>query len=161
MSMRSRKPLSTLHLHVSCWSVTSSDAAHYGIETLAPRLFHGAQPDLVVSGPNIGSKFNFVIRLRSRLPTIVHVANTGLINQISGTMYVSLRGMICARCDSSNVLTAAQPPKQQRSASHLLHSAAPAARMSPTPRSPARRTPPRHSLHTFMPHSPHSSFTRS
>lgn len=44
-----------------------SDAAHYGIETLAPRLFHGAQPDLVVSGPNIGT-------------------NTGLINQISGTI---------------------------------------------------------------------------
>ncbi|KZV97839.1 acid phosphatase [Exidia glandulosa HHB12029] len=41
-------------------------SAKYGIETLAPKFF-GGPPDLVVTGPNIGS-------------------NLGLVNQISGTI---------------------------------------------------------------------------
>ena len=36
---------------------SSVDAAKYGIDTLAPKFFDGALPDLVVSGPNVGSEW--------------------------------------------------------------------------------------------------------
>ena len=34
------------------------DSARYGIQTLAPQLFDGAEPDVVVSGPNVGSAYS-------------------------------------------------------------------------------------------------------
>lgn len=40
-----------------------------GIQNIGPKFFNGGQPDLVVAGPNVGS-------------------NTGLINLLSGTVYV-------------------------------------------------------------------------
>ncbi|KAH9856343.1 sure-like protein [Lenzites betulinus] len=39
------------------------DAARYGIQTLAPKFFSGAAPDLVVSGPNVGSNLGLVVLL--------------------------------------------------------------------------------------------------
>lgn len=33
------------------------DSARYGIQTLAPALFDGAEPDFVVSGPNVGCTY--------------------------------------------------------------------------------------------------------
>lgn len=33
-----------------------ADAAQYGVEELGPKFFGGSPPDLVVSGPNIGSE---------------------------------------------------------------------------------------------------------
>ncbi|KAI0830107.1 sure-like protein [Trametes gibbosa] len=37
------------------------DAARYGIQTLASKFFNGAKPDLVVSGPNVGSNLGLVV----------------------------------------------------------------------------------------------------
>ena len=37
------------------------DAARYGIQTLAPQFFDGAQPDFLVSGPNVGSEFHAIL----------------------------------------------------------------------------------------------------
>ncbi|KAI1782922.1 sure-like protein [Ganoderma leucocontextum] len=37
------------------------DAARFGINTLAPKLFNGAKPDFVVSGPNIGTNLGLIV----------------------------------------------------------------------------------------------------
>ena len=39
----------------------SVDAARFGIQTLAPKLFNGAKPDFVVSGPNVGTNLGLVV----------------------------------------------------------------------------------------------------
>ncbi|TFY62441.1 hypothetical protein EVJ58_g3863 [Rhodofomes roseus] len=53
----------------------SVDAVRYGIQTLSPELFDGAEPDFIVSGPNIGT-------------------NTGKATQHSGT--------VGAACEAAN-----------------------------------------------------------
>ncbi|KAJ7613530.1 sure-like protein [Roridomyces roridus] len=60
-----------------------ADAAKYGIQTLAPQFF-GTAPDLVVSGPNVGSKCYHL-----QLPDIVRSrisGNLGLAVLLSGTV---------------------------------------------------------------------------
>ncbi|KZT69465.1 sure-like protein [Daedalea quercina L-15889] len=53
--------------HLNYVNAYPVDAVRYGIQTLAPELFDGAEPDFVVSGPNVGT-------------------NTGSTTQISGTV---------------------------------------------------------------------------
>ncbi|KAH9922174.1 survival protein sure-like phosphatase/nucleotidase [Fomitopsis serialis] len=40
--------------HLNYVNAYPVDAVRYGIQTLAPELFDGAEPDFIVSGPNIG-----------------------------------------------------------------------------------------------------------
>ena len=64
---------------------TSVDAAKYGIQTLAPRFFGGAQPDLLVSGPNIGSECLYASAPSTKLLTPM-TANLGIGVFFSGTV---------------------------------------------------------------------------
>ncbi|KAH9837794.1 sure-like protein [Rhodofomes roseus] len=61
--------------HLNYVNAYPVDAVRYGIQTLSPELFDGAEPDFIVSGPNIGT-------------------NTGKATQHSGT--------VGAACEAAN-----------------------------------------------------------
>ena len=60
----------------------------FGIQTLAPQFF-GGPPEIVVSGPNVGSESLLIVKL-SLAHSDIHlfVANLGTGTQGSGTVYV-------------------------------------------------------------------------
>ncbi|TBU31194.1 sure-like protein [Dichomitus squalens] len=53
------------------------DAARFGIQTLAPQL-HGAPPDFVVSGPNIGSNLGLVVLFSGTVGAACEAARSGI-----------------------------------------------------------------------------------
>ncbi|KAJ8472938.1 hypothetical protein ONZ51_g8188 [Trametes cubensis] len=54
------------------------DAARYGIQTLAPRFYAGAQPDFVVSGPNVGSNLGLVVLFSGTVGAACEAARSGI-----------------------------------------------------------------------------------
>ncbi|RPD60811.1 sure-like protein [Lentinus tigrinus ALCF2SS1-6] len=54
------------------------DAARYGIQTLAPQFFDGAQPDFLVSGPNVGSNLGLVVLLSGTVGAACEAARSGI-----------------------------------------------------------------------------------
>ncbi|KZT69472.1 sure-like protein [Daedalea quercina L-15889] len=54
------------------------DAAHYGIQTLAPKFFWGAKPEFVVSGPNIGNNLGTVVLISGTVGAACESAKEGI-----------------------------------------------------------------------------------
>ncbi|KAL9710552.1 hypothetical protein Ac2012v2_006087 [Leucoagaricus gongylophorus] len=54
------------------------DATNYGINTLAPRFFHGKKPDLVVGGTNIGTNLGTIIQVSGTDHAAMESVNLGV-----------------------------------------------------------------------------------
>jgi 5'-nucleotidase len=74
------------------------DAMKYGIETLAPKLLEGAQPDFAVSGPNVGNNLGIAVlgsgtagaASAAALAGIPSVAFSGSSDSLSEVSYTTL-----------------------------------------------------------------------
>jgi len=54
------------------------DAVRFGIQTLAPKFFNGFKPDLVVSGPNIGSNLGSTVLVSGTVGAASEAALEGI-----------------------------------------------------------------------------------
>lgn len=54
------------------------DAARYGVDTLAPQFFNGSAPDLVVSGPNIGTNLGVIVQFSGTVGAAAEAAKLGI-----------------------------------------------------------------------------------
>ncbi|KAI0742665.1 sure-like protein [Daedaleopsis nitida] len=54
------------------------DAAKYGIQTAGPRYFDGAQPEFIVSGPNVGSNLGLIVLFSGTVGAACEAAREGI-----------------------------------------------------------------------------------
>ncbi|KAJ7279075.1 sure-like protein [Mycena rebaudengoi] len=54
------------------------DAARFGIQTLAPKFFNGSKPQLVVSGPNVGSNLGSTVLISGTVGAASEAALEGI-----------------------------------------------------------------------------------
>ncbi|KAF8968724.1 survival protein sure-like phosphatase/nucleotidase [Flammula alnicola] len=88
------------------------DAVRFGIQTLAPKFFHGAKPDFVISGTNIGNNLGSVVNISGTvgaaseaalegIPSIAFSGDTG--SQVS---FTTLNQTTASSTESAHIYTA-------------------------------------------------------
>ncbi|KAF8968736.1 survival protein sure-like phosphatase/nucleotidase [Flammula alnicola] len=88
------------------------DAVRYGIQTSAPKFFHGAKPDFVISGTNIGNNLGSTVNISGTIGAASEAALEGIpsiaFSGASGSQvsYTTLSQTTASSTESANIYTA-------------------------------------------------------